>query len=66
VLGFFASLLHILLSGHNQGGHWYGTARAKDLLLGVEGAWVQFVMQVQFCVWLVLDGVVYVQALSRW
>jgi hypothetical protein len=30
-LGFVASLLYILLSGRNQGGHWYGTARAQDL-----------------------------------
>ncbi len=46
---------------------WHG--QSKDfvaLLLGVEGTWVQFVMQAQFCVWLVLDGVVYVRALSCW
>ncbi len=30
VLGLVASLLYIFLSGRNQGGHWYGMARAKD------------------------------------
>ncbi len=30
VLGFVVCLLSILLTGRNQGGHWYGTAIAKD------------------------------------
>jgi hypothetical protein len=54
MLGFVASLLYILLSGCNQRGTlvWHGQSKGfVVLLLGVEGAWVQFVMQVQFRMW---------------